>query len=80
MKLLDWIIVGVMFAMIILAGFYYFNRNIQECTRNPLVFASQLYEEEYPVRAYGTMTLIPTEFGKKSITINFDANNYSIKN
>jgi len=79
MKLLDWIIIIVMICILLFAGFYYFNTRIQECNSNPLVYGANLYEETYPVDAYGSLTLIPKEYGKKATTIYFNSNNFTIE-
>ena len=61
MKLLDIVIIILMIGATFFAGIYYYQKNVQECTSNPLVYASQLYENNYEVKTYGTLTLMPLD-------------------
>jgi len=74
------LIVIIMLACLITAIMFYFQRNKDECTSNPLVFAAQLYEKNYDAKVYGTLTLMPPEGTKfvKPTNIFFNSTNYEV--
>mgnify|MGYP003970732807 FL=1 len=67
-----------MFICVIAIMFYVYDRRVQECTNNPLVFAADLYEKNYPVEAIGTLLLLPEDSGAKGTTIYFNSNGTTV--
>ena len=50
MNRIDWltiIILGLMIGSVLIALQFYYNKKVNECISNPLVYASKMYEENY---------------------------------
>ena len=78
-QLINAIVIIIMVACLLTAMMFYYQRNVQECTSNPLVFAAELYETNYMVTAIGTMTLIPTEPTAEAKVIDFNSNRTAVR-
>lgn len=77
-KWIDKLMIALMIICVIAIMFYFYDRRVQECTHNPLVFAADLYEENYPVEAIGTLLLLPEDRNAKGVTIYFNSKNTTV--
>jgi len=75
---IDIIIIGVMICSVVVGIQYYFNMNNSSCISEPLVFASQQYEEKfgYPFIGSGVF-IVPNQ--TSPIIIRFNSKNTTIE-
>lgn len=78
-KWIDKLIIVIMILCVVALMFYIYDRRVQECTNNPLVFAAELYEKNYEVEAIGSLTLLPLDNKQKSQTIYFNSNGTKVQ-
>ena len=74
-KLLDKIIIIIMVCCILFLMYYYFDSQTNECTKNPLAYASKMFEEKYGEEFVGSGFFL-TE--KNSPLIIFNSTGYKI--
>ena len=78
-KWIDILIFVILFACVVLTIFYFYDRRKKECTSNPLVFGAKLYEQNYDVKAIGSLNLYPIGEGKLPTTIIFNSKNFTVQ-
>jgi len=78
-KWIDKLIIAVLIICVITIMFYFYDRRVQECTHNPLVFAAELYEQNYEVQAIGSLTLLPLNPEAKAQVIYFNSNGTKVQ-
>lgn len=75
--LVTFIIVIIMVLCLAVAGFIYYEKKVNTCTSNPLVYASNLYSKQLGYEFVGTGFFI-TPFNIKSPQITFNSTKVSI--
>lgn len=72
------IIILIMITCLVIAFFYYHKNVINQCTSNPLVYASNQYSNQYGYEFIGYGWFI-TPINVETKTIYFNSNNITIK-
>jgi len=47
MKKIDWIIIIILIGCVLFFVSYYFINQVSECSKNPLIYSAQYYEDRY---------------------------------
>lgn len=76
MKLLDWIIIIVLIAVLIIAIIYYFDRTHNECINNPFVYGSKQLKERSGYEVEGIVWFITDFYNEKKIYFNTTNSEY----
>jgi len=76
-NLINLLCIGVMISCVLLSFQYYFYMTNNECVLNPLVYATNYYEDLYGEKFMGSLSMIRN--GGNPFIISFNSENISIQ-
>ncbi len=71
-------VIAIMFLSVIALMFYYYNAQVNECTRNPLAYASKQFQENTGYEFIGTGFFL-TPVNVRSPLVVFNSSGYTIQ-